>query len=228
MDPFNARWGHSASEFGERFWSQNSDGRYTVAFYPPETIMLEPQQLSPGRWIEKVPGHGPAVASYLPVPGPIRPSHANEENFVLQLQSFANALTQRLPLQKEIMSYKQLVYLHNKDLARRYNMSSYIKRITSFANNTDEQDRYIYNAHCVKELAEAGLFNYPKDTMLGSKPPLLICFACGFEIGGMHDAPVEAHLTSIDSACTFKVGYEMRKEMQHRLGVQEQAQLSGK
>ena len=210
MDLQNARWGHSANEYGERFWSLNADGRYTVAFYAPTAVLLESHILPPN----DTPNGIIDTTTDLPTPGPICPSASNEENFTVQLKSFADVLVRRSPLQKEILSYEQLLYLQNKDLARRNNMSSYVKRVASFLSKTDEQDRYVFNAHSVRRLADAGFFNYMRDTVLGSKPPLLICFACGFEVGGMTKSPVEEHLKSIHSDCTFNKGYKLKSELQ--------------
>ena len=210
MDCLDARWGHSANEYGERFWSLNNDGRYTVAFYAPTAVLLNSHNLSPN---ESPDGLDDAITE-LPTPGPICPSASNEENFAIQLKSFANALIRRFPLQKEILSYEQLIYLYNKDLARRNNMSSYVQRVASFLSKTDKQDRYVFNSQSVQRLADAGFFNYMRDTVLGSKPPLLICFACGFEVGGMTRLPIEEHLKSVHSDCTFNKGYKLRSELQ--------------
>jgi len=222
MNRHNARWGHSINEYGERFWSRNRDGRYTVASYTPKAVLVElAQPQSPGHPSELPPDNDLTLLVGTPAPGPLNASHSDEENFTAQLKSFADALTRRVPLQKEIMSYTQLDHLQNKDTARRKNMSSYVERVASFLKKADKQDRYIHNDQSIHELAEAGLFNQSVDATLITNPPLLICFACGFGVSGMEKDPIERHLSSEESACPFKVGYSHRRRVQEQTRNEE-------
>lgn len=222
MNRHNARWGHSINEYTERFWSRNKDGRYTVASYTPKAVLVElahPQ--SPGHPSELPLENDLTLLEGTPGPGPLNPSQSDEENFIAQLRSFADALTRRVPLQKEIMSYAKLDHLQNKDTARRKNMSSYVERVASFLKQADKQDRYIHNSQSIQELAEAGLFSQSVDATPFTSPPLLICFACGFGVSGMEKDPIERHLSSKESACPFKVGYSHRRKVQEQAGNEE-------
>lgn len=196
MHRHKACWGHTSNAYGERFWSANHDGRCTVASYTPAPSTVDEER---------------SANEEMDIDTDIL-GHDDGENFTIRLRSFSDTLLRRVPLQKQIMTHTQRIRLENKDIARSNNMSYTFQRVCSFSKERDEGDRYIHNGKSVYELAEAGLFHHSFDT----KIPLLICFACGFELSGTDEDPLGPHSKDEDGACPMIMGY--------RRGVNRQAE----
>ena len=220
MNQHSVPWGYSANDRGERFWSVNADGRYTVGFYAPTVRMSESDvhfQIRSSEW-KPMSASEALFSPFLPEPGPINPSQSDGERYNNQLKMFSKALAERAPLRKEVMVYSQLVHLQNKDLANELNMFSYVKRVASFLDEAGKRDEYIPTGQPVKTLAEAGFFSQSSQkSMFGPRAPRLICFACGFETTDMRQNRIDDHLRHEESGCSMKLGYRLRQEIQKQM-----------
>ena len=206
MNELSVAWGYASNTSGYCFWSHNADGRYTVGFYPPTTFMFQRLEHNLGER---------DFTKALPSAGSIKPSKSDDALFNFRIGSFSKNLAERVPTCKEIMTASQVTQLRNRDLADKLHMSSYVRRVASFIEDTGDRDEYIHTNQPVRILAEAGFFHHSQKVTV----PQLICFVCGFETREMRQDPIDEHLRYEESAFSLKFGCESRRKVRNERTV---------